>query len=62
MEQNTQFNTEVSRRYSKALLKLAINANSEQKIYNEFSNLLELFKSNDKFIESYALSYSPMPQ
>ncbi len=53
MEQNTQFNTEVSRRYSKALLKLAINANSEQKIYNEFSNLLELFKSNDKFIKLF---------
>ena len=53
MEQNTQSNTEVSRRYSKALLKLAINANSEQKIYNEFSNLLELFKSNDKFIKLF---------
>ena len=53
MEQNTHFNTEVSRRYSKALLKLAINDNSEQKIYNEFSNLLELFKSNDKFIKLF---------
>ena len=49
MEQNTQFNTEVSKRYSKALLKVAIKDNSEQKIYNEVRNLLELFKSDDTF-------------
>ena len=31
MEQNTQFSTEVSRRYSKALLRVANEDNSEQK-------------------------------
>ena len=49
MEQNTQFNSEVSRRYSKALLSVASKDKSEQKIYNEVNNLLELFKSNGLF-------------
>ena len=47
MEQNTLFNTEVSRRYSKALFKVANKENSEQVIYEEVISLLELFKSND---------------
>ena len=47
MEQNTLFNTEVSRRYSKALFKVASKENSEQVIYDEVNNLLGLFKSND---------------
>jgi F-type H+-transporting ATPase subunit delta len=49
MEQNTLLNTEVSRRYSKALLSISSEDNSEQKIYNEVNNLLELFKSNGLF-------------
>ena len=49
MDQNTQFNTEVSRRYSKALFSISSKDNSEQEIYNEVSNLLELFKSNALF-------------
>ena len=49
MEQNTQFNSEVSRRYSKALLSVASKDKSEQKIYNEVNNLLEIFKSNGLF-------------
>ena len=53
MEQNTLFNTEVSRRYSKALLSISSNDNSEQEIYNEVSNLLELFESNDLFIKLF---------
>ena len=53
MEQNTQFNTEVSRRYSKALLSISSKDNSEQEIYNEVSNLLELFKSNGLFIKLF---------
>ena len=39
MEQNTLFNTEVSRRYSKALLRVSSKDNSEQEIYNVVSNL-----------------------
>ena len=35
MEQNTHFNTEVSRRYSKALLRVANEDNSEQKELSE---------------------------
>ena len=53
MEQNTQFNTEVSRRYSKALLSISSKDNSEQEIYNEVSNLLELFKSNGLFVKLF---------
>ncbi len=53
MEQNTLFNTEVSRRYSKALLSISSNDNSEQEIYNEVSNLLELFESNDLFVKLF---------
>mgnify|MGYP000066148079 CR=1 FL=1 len=51
MEQNTHFNTEVSRRYSKALFSISSKENSEQEIYNEVSNLLEIFKSNDLFFK-----------
>ena len=49
MEQNAQFNTEVSRRYSKALLRVANEVSSRQKIYNEVTNLLDLLNSDDKF-------------
>ena len=49
MEQNTLFNTEVSRRYSRALFKVASKENSEQVIYDEVSSLLDLFKTNDIF-------------
>ncbi len=54
MEQNTHFNTEVSRRYSKALLRVASENNSEQKIYNEVNALLELISSNDKFSQLFS--------
>ena len=57
MEQNTLFNTEVSRRYSKALFKVASKENSEQVIYDEVSSLLDLFKSNDIFTK---LFFSPL--
>ena len=53
MEQNTLFNTEVSRRYSKALLSISSKDNSEQEIYNEVSNLIEIFKSNDLFFKLF---------
>ena len=53
MEQNTLFNTEVSRRYSKALFKVAVKENSEQVIYDEVINLLDLFKSNDIFAKLF---------
>ena len=53
MEQNTLFNTEVSRRYSKALFKVASKGNSEQVIYDEVSSLLALFKSNDIFAKLF---------
>ena len=49
MEQNILFNKEVSRRYSKALFKVASKENSEQVIYDEVTSLLDLFKSNDIF-------------
>jgi len=54
MEQNTQFNTEVSRRYSKALFSISSKDNTEQKTYDEISNLLELFKSNGLFIKLFS--------
>ena len=53
MEQNTLLNTEVSRRYSKALFKVVSKENSEQAIYDEVSNLLDLFKSNDIFAKLF---------
>ena len=53
MEQNTQLNTEITRRYSKALLSISSKDNSEQEIYNEVINLLEVFKSNDLFIKLF---------
>ena len=53
MEQNTLFNTEVSRRYSKALFKVASKENSEQVIYKEVITLLNLFKSNDIFAKLF---------
>ena len=53
MEQNTLLNTEVSRRYSKALFSISSKDNSEQEIYNEVSNLLEIFKSNDLFFKLF---------
>ena len=53
MEQNTLFNTEVSRRYSKALFKVASKENSEQIIYEEVISLLDLFKSNDIFAKLF---------
>jgi len=54
MEQNTQFSTEVSRRYSKALLRVANEDNSEQKVYNEVNDLLELLNSDDKFSKLFS--------
>ena len=57
MEQNTQFISEVSRRYSKALFKIASKENSEQKIYDEVNELLEIIKSDKKFIK---LFFSPL--
>ena len=60
MEQNTLFNTEVSRRYSKALFKVASKENSEQVIYDEVSSLLDLFKSNDIFAKLLLSSISLM--
>ena len=53
MEQNTLFNTEVSRRYSKALFKVASKENSEKVIYDEVSSLLDLFKTNDIFTKLF---------
>ena len=53
MEQNTLFNTEVSRRYSKALFKVASKENSEQVVYEEVSSLLDLFNSNDVFAKLF---------
>ena len=53
MEQNTLFNTEVSRRYSKALFKVASKEKSEQVIYEEVIRLLDLFKSNDIFAKLF---------
>ena len=53
MEQNIQFNTEVSRRYSKALFSISSKDNSEKETYDEISNLLELFNSNDLFIKLF---------
>ena len=57
MEQNTQFISEVSRRYSKALFKIASKENSEQKIYDEVNELLEIIESDKKFIK---LFFSPL--
>ena len=54
MEQNTQFITEVSRRYSKALLRVADKDNLKQKIYNEVNSLLDLLNSDDKFIKLFS--------
>ena len=54
MEQNTQFISEVSRRYSKALFKIASKENSEQKIYDEVNKLLEIIKSDKKFIKIFS--------
>ena len=54
MEENTQFSTEVSRRYSKALYKVANEENSEQKIYNEVNNLIDLLISDDKFTKLFS--------
>ena len=53
MEQNTLFNTEVSRRYSRALFKVASKENSEQVIYDEVSSLIDLFKTNDIFAKLF---------
>jgi len=53
MEQNTLFNTEVSRRYSKALFKVASKEKSKQVIYDEVSSLLDLFKSNNTFTKLF---------
>ena len=53
MGQNTLFNTEVSRRYSKALFKIASKENSEQVTYDEVTSLLDLFKSNDIFAKLF---------
>ena len=56
MEQNTLLNTEVSRRYSKALFSISSKDNSEQEIYNEVSKLLETFKSNNLFFKHTVLN------
>lgn len=54
MEQNIQFNTEVSRRYSKALLSVASKDSSEQKIYSEVNSLLDLLNSDNKFSKLFS--------
>ena len=54
MEQNIQFNTEVTRRYSKALLNVASEDNSEQKIYNEANIFIELINSDNKFTKLFS--------
>lgn len=54
MEQNTQFISEVSRRYSKALFKIASKENSEKKIYDEVNELLEVINSDKKFIKIFS--------
>ena len=54
MEQNTQFISEVSRRYSKALFKIASKENSEQEIYDEVNNLFEIIKSDNKFTKIFS--------
>ena len=54
MEQNIQFNSEVSSRYSKALLRLANENNLEKKIYNEVNSLLDLLNSDDKFSKLFS--------
>ena len=54
MEQNTQFISEVSRRYSKALFKIASKENSEQKIYDEVNELLEIIESDKKFVKIFS--------
>ena len=54
MEQNTKFNSEVSRRYSKALFRIASKDKSEQKVYNEVNSLSELLSSDDKFIKLFS--------
>ena len=51
MEQNIHFISEVSRRYSKALFKISIAENSEQKIYDEINKLLEIIHSEKKFLK-----------
>ena len=51
MEQNIHFISEVSRRYSKALFKISIAENSEQKIYDEINKLLEIINSEKKFLK-----------
>ena len=54
MEQNTQFISEVSRRYSKALFEIASIEKSEQKMYDEVSKLLETIKADKKFIKIFS--------
>tara|TARA_A100001011_G_scaffold9524_1_gene10661 strand:+ start:5632 stop:6207 length:576 start_codon:yes stop_codon:yes gene_type:complete len=54
MEQNIQLIPEVSRRYSKALFKIASKENSEKKIYDEVNKLIEIFKSDKKFIKIFS--------
>jgi len=49
MDEKIQLNSEVSRRYSKALFKIAKEKNTVQKIYKEVNDLLELLENNIKF-------------
>ena len=49
MTEKIQYNSEVSRRYSKALFKLAADKSAEKKIYDEISSLLNFMTDNEKF-------------
>lgn len=49
MTEKIQYNSEVSRRYSKALFKLASDKSAEKKIYEEISSLLNFITNNEKF-------------
>ena len=54
MKQKIQPNSEVSRRYSKALFKIANEQKSEKKIYNEIKELLELLSKEKNFIKLFS--------
>ena len=49
MEQKIQLNSEVSRRYSKALFIIANEQDLEKKFYSEVSQLFDLLIEDDRF-------------
>ena len=51
MKQKTQLNSEVSRRYSKALFKIANEQKSEKKLHNEVQELLKLLSKDKNLIK-----------